>query len=175
MYNKSFSSLVKLSKNYRDNEIKIETEISLSLTFEGIKKYYYDIVLNENSTPQYIIDYFYMYIDILYNSQNYKKKIEVVKKTSVFIGKEKNCEKENYWKIICPQVIGELIRKKDDKYKNAIESGLKAEGYINGLRNEVNRLVNLEKENNKNNEKTIPTLFFDINNRIPNCLTKMLN
>ena len=174
-YDCAIKALVRLSQNFRDNENIVQTEKALYLAFEGIKKFYHNILLNENSTPQYIIDCFDMYIDILYNGQNYKKGIEVAKKSAELIEKEKKNEKENIGKYYAFQAIGELTEKKDDKYKNTIEKGLKAEVNSNGLSNKVNKLVNLVKENNKNNEKAISSLFFDINKRVPNSITKMLN
>ena len=55
-----------------------------------------------------------MHIDILYNNQNYNKRIEVAKKSAELIEKEKKSEKENIGKYYAFQAIGELTEKKED-------------------------------------------------------------
>ena len=41
--------------------------------------------------------------------------------------------------------------------------------------NKVNKLIELVNEKKKENEKIISSVFYDINNKIPNSVTKMLN
>ena len=58
--------------------------------------------------------------------------------------------------------------------KNTIEKGMKVEDNQNGISNKVNKLINTLKENNKDNEKNITSLYHDISSKVPHCVSKAL-
>ena len=174
-YDYAIKSLLKSSENFMDNENKNEAEKALSLGFEGINKYYDVITLDKNEDYSYVNDCLEKYIDLLYKNGNYKKGADISKKSAELIEKENKNENKIIGKFYTYEAIGELLQKKEDKYKNAINKGMDFENNSNGLSNKVNKLIELVNEKNKDNEKTISSVFYDINNKIPNSLLKMLN
>lgn len=174
-YEDAIRALSKLSENFIDNGNKEEAEKTLSLAFEGINKYYNKITLNNSFSPSNAYNCIDMYIDLLYNDEKYKKGAEIAKKSAELIKDENKNENKIIAKYYTFQAIGELMEKKEDKYKKAIEKGINSENDSNGLSNKVNKLVNLVKENNKDNEKMISSLFYEINEKVPNSISKMLN
>ena len=175
-YDYAIKSLSKSSENFIDNEYKKEAEKTLSLGFEGINKYYYILSLDKNGDYLYIYNFLEKYIDLLYNNENYKKGSETSKKIAELIEKKEN-ESENkiIGKFYTYEAIGELLQKKEDKYKKAINKGMNLENNVNGLSSKVNKLVELVNEKNKDNEKKITGIFYDINDKIPISISKMLN
>ena len=174
-YDYAIKSLSKSSENFIDNEYKKEAEKTLSLGFEGINNYYHIISLDKSEDYLYIYDFLEKYIDLLYNNENYKKGSETSKKTAELIEKENESENKIIGKFYTYEAIGELLQKKEDKYKKAIDKGMNCENNVNGLSSKVNKLVELVNEKNKDNEKIIIGVFYDINDKIPISISKMLN
>ena len=174
-YDYAIKSLLKASENFIDNENKKEAEKALSKGYEIINKYYHTISLDKNEDCSYVYDCLEKYIDLLYNNENYKKGAEIAKKSGELIEKENKSENQIIGKFYTYQAIGELMEKKEDKYKKAINKGMDCENNGNGLSNKVNKLIELVNEKKKENEKMISSVFYDINNKIPNSVTKMLN
>ena len=174
-YDYAIRALTKSSEDFIDNEKKEEAEKTLSLAFEGIKKYYHVIILDKDEDISYIYECLDKYIDLLYNDEKYKKGSEIAKKSAELIEKENKKEKNVIAKYYAYQAIGELLDKKEENYKKTIKKGMNIENGTNDLNSKINKLVNLVKEKNKDNEKTISSLFYDINRNIPNSISKMLN
>ena len=173
-YDYSLKSVCKASENFLDNEYKTEAEKCLEFAFKGINKYY-DTIISKETHPSYIYDTIDRYIDLLYNGENYKKGAEISKKSAELIQSENKEEKYIIGKYYSFQAIGELSRNNKEGYKKAIEKGMKAEKGENGLSNKVNKLVNTVNEKNEDNNKLISSLFNDIESKLPNSISKMLN
>ena len=173
-YDYAIRALTKSSENFIDNDNKEEAEKTLSLAFDGINKYHV-IILDKDEDISYVYECIDKYIDLLYNDEKYKKGSEIARKSAELIEKENKKEKNFIAKYYAFQAIGELLDKKEEKYKNTIKKGMNIENGIDDLNNKINKLVNLVKEKNKDNEKTISSLFYDINRNIPNSISKMLN
>ena len=172
-YDYAIKALTKSSGDFIDKEKKKEAEKALSFAFEGINKYYNVIITDKDEDISYIYECIDKYIDLLYNDERYKKGAEIAKKSAELFQKENKNDK-NIAKYYAYQAIGELVDKKEDKYKSTIEKGINFEGG-NGLNCKINKLVNTVKEHNKNNEKIISSLFYEINQKVPNSISKMLN
>ena len=168
-YDYAIKTLFKSSENFLDNEYKSEAEKCLSSAFEGIKKYYHNIIL-EDESPSYVYNTVDRYIDLLYNEKKYKKGIEVSEKFAELIKKENKKEINLIGKYHSFQAIGELSCNNQQGYKKAIEKGMKIESQ-NGLSHKVNELINSVKKP----DKIKSSLLNDINNKVPNSITKMLN
>ena len=173
-YNHAIKALNKLSDNFMENENKNEAEKTLAFAFEGINKYYHVITVDKSDSHTYVYECIDKYIDLLFSENNYQKAAEVAKKSANLIEKDNSEEKAMISKYYAFKAIAELLDKKEDKYKNSIEKGIKAEEGQNGISNKVNKMINLIKENNKDNEKIITSLYKDISYKLPHSVSKML-
>ena len=173
-YNYGIKALKKSSDNFIENENKKEAEKVLSFAFDAICKYYHVITLDKEESHSYVYECIDKYIDLLFGENNYKKAAEVSKKTTKLIEKDNENEKRMIGKYYTFEAISELLDKNEDKYKNTIEKGMKVENNQNGISNKVNKLINTLKENNKDNEKNITSLYHDISSKVPHCVSKAL-
>ena len=173
-YSYAIKALHKSSDNFIESGNKTEAEKVLAFAFEGINKYYHVITLDKSDSHEYIYDCIDKYIDLLFSENDYKKAAEVSKKTTKLIEKDNEKEKEMISKYYAIEAIAELLDKQEDKYNKSIEKGMKVKEGQNGICNKLYKLINLIKENNKDNEKMITSLYQDISYTLPHSVSKML-
>ena len=141
-YEDGIKSLMKASDNFIENEKEEEGEKCLEMAFNGIKKYYHVMTMNENDSQMYIYDCVDKYIDFLFGKEKYKKSEEIAKKTAELINKEKSNEIKLLDKYYGLQAISEILDKQDNKYKDTLEKGMNVNIEESGMCNRVNNLMN---------------------------------
>ncbi len=173
-YDDAIKALQKSSNNFIENDNKKDAENVLAFAFDGIDKYYHVITLDKSDSYEYVYDCIDKYIDLLFSENEYKTAAQVAKKSVKLIEKDNEEEKEMISKYYTFEAIAELLDKQEEKYNQSIENGMKVEEGQNGICNKVNKLIYLIKEN-KDNEKTIKSLYKDISRKLPHSVSKMLN
>ena len=174
-YDDGIKSLMKASEIFKDNEIDKESEKCLETAFEGIKKYYHVMIMNENESHMYIYDCIDKYIDCLFEKQQFKKSEAIAKKSANLIKEEKSDEiilLDKYYGI---QAISQILDKQEEKeYKDTIEKGMNVNIEESGLCSMVNYLMNKLKERNKDNNKKLMDIVYEISTKVPNNVYKKL-
>lgn len=174
-YDDGIKALTKSSNEFIDsgNE-QVATKI-LAFAFEGIDKYYHVLTLNNEDSHHYIYECIDKYIDLLFSKEEFEKAAEVSQKSWQIIKKDKKDEKRYICKYHGFQAIAEICGKKEDKYSNTLEKGMDFEVDGDDFCSKINRLVNVVKQNHKDNEKLIKSLFGDVSRKVPASMAKMLN
>ena len=173
-YEDGIKSLMKASDNFIENEKEEEGEKCLEMAFNGIKKYYHVMTMNENDSQIYIYDCIDKYIDFLFGKEKYKKSEEIAKKTAELINKEKSNEIKLLDKYYGLQAISEILDKQDNKYKDTLEKGMNVNIEESGMCNRVNNLMNKLKAKNNNEDKSIMDNVYEISAKVPNNVYKKL-
>ena len=173
-YEDGIKSLMKASDNFIENEKEEEGEKCLEMAFNGIKKYYHVMTMNENDSQMYIYDCVDKYIDFLFGKEKYKKSEEIAKKTAELINKEKSNEIKLLDKYYGLQAISEILDKQDNKYKDTLEKGMNVNIEESGVCNRVNYLMNKIKEKNTKEDKSIMDNVYEISAKVPNNVYKKL-
>ena len=173
-YEDGIKSLMKASDNFIENEKEEEGEKCLEMAFNGIKKYYHVMTMNENDSQMYIYDCVDKYIDFLFGKEKYKKSEEIAKKTAEIIKKEKSNEIILLDKYYGLQAISEILDKQDNKYKDTLEKGMNVNIEESGVCNRVNYLMDKIKEKNTKEDKSIMDNVYEISAKVPNNVYKKL-
>ena len=173
-YEDGIKSLMKASDNFIENEKEEEGEKCLEMAFNGIKKYYHVMTMNENDSQMYIYDCVDKYIDFLFGKEKYKKSEEIAKKTAELINKEKSNEIKLLDKYYGLQAISEILDKQDNKYKDTLEKGMNVNIEESGMCNRVNNLMNKLKAKNNSEDKSIMDNVYEISAKVPNNVYKKL-
>ena len=173
-YEDGIKSLMKASDNFIENEKEEEGEKCLEMAFNGIKKYYHVMTMNENDSQMYIYDCVDKYIDFLFGKEKYKKSEEIAKKTAELINEEKSSEIKLLDKYYGLQAISEILDKQDNKYKDTLEKGMNVNIEESGVCNRVNYLMNKIKEKSANEDKSIMDNVYEISAKVPNNVYKKL-
>ena len=173
-YEDGIKSLMKASDNFIENEKEEEGEKCLEMAFNGIKKYYHVMTMNENDSQMYIYDCIDKYIDFLFGKEKYKKSEEIAKKTAELINKEKSNEIKLLDKYYGLQAISEILDKQDNKYKDTLEKGMNVNIEESGMCNRVNNLMNKLKAKNNNEDKSIMDNVYEISAKVSNNVYKKL-
>ena len=173
-YEDGIKSLMKASDNFIENEKEEEGEKCLEMAFNGIKKYYHVMTMNENDSQMYIYDCVDKYIDFLFGKEKYKKSEEIAKKTAELINEEKSSEIKLLDKYYGLQAISEILDKQDNKYKDTLEKGMNVNIEESGMCNRVNNLMNKLKAKNNNEDKSIMDNVYEISAKVPNNVYKKL-
>ena len=174
-YEDALKALNKSYDNFIEKENKKEAEKVLGLAFNGIQKFYHVIILNKDEDYSYVYESIDKYVDFLFNEEKYDKCAEICKKSAELIEKENKNEKNNIAKYYAYQALGELFCKKEDKYREIIEKGMKYESGDGDLCHKINKLIILAKQNKENEQKTITSLYYEISTKLPNSIYKNLN
>lgn len=174
-YEDALKALNKSSDNFMEKGNKEEAEKVYDMAFEGIQKYYHVIILDKDEDCSYIYECIDKYVDFLFNEEKYDKCAEICKKSAELIEKENKKEKKIISKYYAYQALSELFSKKEDKYREIIEKGMKYESGDADLCHKINKLIILAKQNNENEQKTITSLFYEISTKLPNSIYKNLN
>ena len=173
-YEDGIKSLMKASDNFIENEKEEEGEKCLEMAFNGIKKYYHVMTMNENDSQMYIYDCVDKYIDFLFGKEKYKKSEEIAKQTAELINEEKSSEIKLLDKYYGLQAISEILDKQDNKYKDTLEKGMNVNIEESGMCNRVNNLMNKLKAKNNNEDKSIMDNVYEISAKVPNNVYKKL-
>ena len=173
-YEDGIKALMKASDNFIENENQEEAEKCLESAFDGIKKYYHVMTMNENESHMYIYDCIDKYIDCLYGKEKYKKSIEISKKSAELIKKEKSDEIAMLDKYYGLQAISEILDNQENKYRDTLEKGMNVNVEESGLCNRVNNLMNKLKENNNDDGKSLKNNVYEISVKVPNNVYKKL-
>ena len=173
-YEDGIKSLMKASDNFIENEKEEEGEKCLEMAFNGIKKYYHVMTMNENDSQMYIYDCVDKYIDFLFGKEKYKKSEEIAKKTAELINEEKSSEIKLLDKYYGLQAISEILDKQDNKYKDTLEKGMNVNIEESGMCNRVNNLMNKLKAKNNSEDKSIMDNVYEISAKVPNNVYKKL-
>ena len=174
-YDDGIKALTKSSNDFIDSGNNKEAIKILEFAFEGIDKYYHILTLNKEESDHYIYECIDKYIDLLFGEEEYEKSAEISEKSAEMIKKDKKEEKRLICKYYGFQAISELLNKKEDKYQNTVEKGMEFEENGDDFCSKINRLVNVVKQNNKDNEKLIKSLFSEISRKVPSNIGKMMN
>ena len=174
-YDDGIKALTKSSNDFIDSGNNEEAIKILEFAFDGIDKYYHILTLNKEESDHYIYECIDKYIDLLFGEEEYEKSAEISEKSAEMIKKDKKEEKRLICKYYGFQAISELLNKKEDKYQNTVEKGMEFEENGDDFCSKINRLVNVVKQNNKDNEKLIKSLFSEISRKVPSNIGKMMN
>ena len=174
-YDDGIKALSKSSNEFVDAGNKEEAIKILQHAFEGIEKYYHVLTLNKEDSDHYIYECIDKYIDLLFGEEEYQKCAEISEKSAELIKKDKNEEKRLICKYYGFQAISELLNKKEDKYQSTVEKGMEFEEDGDDFCTKINRLVNFVRQNNKESEKMIKSLFSEISRKVPSNIAKMMN
>ena len=174
-YDDGIKALTKSSNDFIESGNKEEAIKILEFAFQGIDKYYHVLTLNDDESHHYIYECIDKYIDLLFSQEEYDKSAEIAKKSLELIKKEKKNEKRLICKYYGFQSIAELLGKKGDNYQDTLQKGREFEENGDEFCSNINRLINVVKQNNKENEKLIQRLFNNISRKIPSSMLKMLN
>ena len=174
-YDDGIKALTKSSNDFIDSGNNEEAIKILEFAFEGIDKYYHILTLNKEESDHYIYECIDKYIDLLFGEEEYEKSAEISEKSAEMIKKDKKEEKRLICKYYGFQAISEFLNKKEDKYQNTVEKGMEFEENGDDFCSKINRLVNVVKQNNKDNEKLIKSLFSEISRKVPSNIGKMMN
>lgn len=174
-YDDGIKALTKISNEFIDTGNQKEAIKILEFAFIGIDKYYHILTLNKEDSHHYIYECIDKYIDLLFGEEDYEKSAEISQKSWELIEKDQKEEKRMICKYFGFQAISELLSKKEDKYQNTVEKGMGYESDDIDFCSKINRLVNVVKQNDKENEKLIKNLFSEISRKVPASIAKMMN
>ena len=174
-YNDGIKALTKASNFFIDNGNKDEAEQILEFAFTGIEKYYHVLIINEEETHSYIYEGIDKYIDLLFDKEKFNKSSNVSEKTAELIKEENKEEKNMISKYHGFWALAELLCNNNKRYQEIIEKGMDYEKDNDNLCSRINRLVNVIKQKDKENEKLIKRLYSDIARSVPSCMAKIIN
>ena len=174
-YDEGIKAISKSSNEFVDSGNKECAIKILEFAFEGINKYYHVLTLNNEDSHLYIYECIDKYIDLLFDGDNYEKASEIALKSAELIENEKKDEKRMICKYYGFQAIAELLQQKDNNFQVAIEKGMNYEDTDDDFCTKINRLVNVVKQNDKENERIIKNIYNEIARRVPTSLGKKLN
>ena len=174
-YEDGIKCLMKASDSFLEEEKEQEAEKCLDFAFEGIKKYYHVMTMNENDNSKYIYDCIDKYIDINFGKEKYKKCISIAKKSVDLIKSEKKDDINLLDKYYGLQALGEILDKQDNKYNETIDKGMKYNNDPSGLCYKINYLLSKIKNGYKEEEnKTVMDTVYEISGIVPNNVYKKL-
>ena len=155
-YEDGIKCLMKVSDSFLEEEKEQEAEKCLEFAFEGIKKYYHVMTMNESDNSKYIYDCIDKYIDFNFGKEKYKKCISIAKKSVDLIKSEKKDDINLLDKYYGLQALGEILDKQDNKYNETIDKGMKYNNDSSGLCYKINYLLSKIKNGYKEEEnKTV--------------------
>ena len=174
-YEDGIKCLMKASDSFLEEEKEQEAEKCLDFAFEGIKKYYHVMTMNESDNSKYIYDCIDKYIDFNFGKEKYKKCISIAKKSVDLIKSEKKDEINLLDKYYGLQALGEILVKQDNKYNETIDKGMKYNNDSSGLCYKINYLLSKIKNGYKEEEnKTVMDTVYEISGIVPNNVYKKL-
>ena len=176
-YEDSIKCLMKASDNFLEQENDKEAEKCLDLAFDGIKKNYHVMTMDENASQMYIYDCIDKYINLAFQKEKFKKGAIISNRGAELIKKEKSDEINLIDKYYGIQAIAEIVDKekdKEDKYKDTIKKGTKLINNESGLCYKVNSLMNKIKQYNNEEDKEIMDMVYEISAKVPNNVYKKL-
>ena len=173
-YEDGIKCLMKASDSFLEEEKEQEAEKCLDFAFEGIKKYYHVMTMNENDNSKYIYDCIDKYIDINFGKEKYKKCISIAKKSVDLIKSEKKDDINLLDKYYGLQALGEILDKQDNKYNETIDKGMKYNNDPSGLCYKINYLLSKIKDGYKKEDKTVMDTVYEISGIVPNNVYKKL-
>ena len=173
-YEDGIKCLMKSSDSFLEEEKEQEAEKCLDFAFEGIKKYYHVMTMNESDNSKYIYDCIDKYIDFTFGKENYKKSISIAKKSVDLIKSEKSDEIILLDKYYGLQALGEILDKQDNKYNETIDKGMKYNNEPSGLCYKINYLLSKINSGYKGDGKTIMDTVYEISGIVPNNVYKKL-
>lgn len=174
-YEDGIKCLMKASDSFLEEEKEQEAEKCLDFAFEGIKKYYHVMTMNENDNSKYIYDCIDKYIDFNFGKEKYKKCISIAKKSVDLIKSEKKDDINLLDKYYGLQALGEILDKQDNKYNETIDKGMKYNKDSSGLCYKINYLLSKIKNGYKEEEnKTVMDTVYEISGIVPNNVYKKL-
>ena len=173
-YEDGIKCLMKVSDSFLEEEKEQEAEKCLEFAFEGIKKYYHVMTMNENDNSKYIYDCIDKYIDFNFGKEKYKKCISISKKSVDLIKSEKKDEINLLDKYYGLQALGEILDKQDNKYNETIDKGMKYNNDPSGLCYKINYLLSKIKDGYKEEDKTVMDTVYEISGVVPNNVYKKL-
>ena len=174
-YEDGIKCLMKASDSFLEEEKEQEAEKCLDFAFEGIKKYYHVMTMNENDNSKYIYDCIDKYIDFNFGKEKYKKCISIAKKSVDLIKSEKKDDINLLDKYYGLQALGEILDKQDNKYNETIDKGMKYNNDPSGLCYKINYLLSKIKNGYKEEEnKTVMDTVYEISGIVPNNVYKKL-
>ena len=150
-YDDGIKALMKSSNEFINNEYKEEAEKILEFAFMGIDKYYQIIISNKE----------------------YDKSAEISQRFAELIIKENKNEKRNICKYIGFQAVAELLGEKEDNFQKTIQKGKEFEEKGDDFCSNIYRLVNIVRQNSKENEKIIKRLYDSVSRKMPSSLAKI--
>ena len=175
-YDEGIKAISKSSNEFVDSGNKECAIKILEFAFEAIDKYYHVLTLNNEDSHLYIYECIDKYIDLLFDGDNYEKASEIALKSAELIEKEKKDEKRIICKYYGFRAIAELLgQKENNNFQEAIEKGMNYEENDDDFCTKINRLVNVVKQNNKENENIIKKIYNEISRKVPTSLGKKLN
>ena len=174
-YEDGIKCLMKVSDSFLEEEKEQEAEKCLEFAFEGIKKYYHVMTMNESDNSKYIYDCIDKYIDFNFGKEKYKKCISIAKKSVDLIKSEKKDDINLLDKYYGLQALGEILDKQDNKYNETIDKGMKYNNDSSGLCYKINYLLSKIKNGYKEEEnKTVMDTVYEISGIVPNNVYKKL-
>ena len=172
-YDNAIKSLSKASDEFLEHNDVEKAEDILKQAFEGIDKYYHILTFSNEDNHNYIYECIDKYIDVLFSQEKYEDSINISKKTVEMIQKEKADETKKICRYYCFEAIALLLLKNESEYNKVIDLGVQSEGSGN-LCQKLDRLVNVVKQNDKENKNIIKSVYTDIAMETPNNVSKML-
>ena len=173
-YEDGIKCLMKASDSFLEEEKEQEAEKCLDFAFEGIKKYYHVMTMNESDNSKYIYDCIDKYIDFNFGKEKYKKCISIAKKSVDLIKSEKKDDINLLDKYYGLQALGEILDKQDNKYNETIDKGMKYNNDSSGLCYKINYLLSKIKDGYKEEDKTVMDTVYEISGIVPNNVYKKL-
>ena len=174
-YEDGIKCLMKASDSFLEEEKEQEAEKCLDFAFEGIKKYYHVMTMNESDNSKYIYDCIDKYIDFNFGKEKYKKCISIAKKSVDLIKSEKKDDINLLDEYYGLQALGEILDKQDNKYNETIDKGMKYNNDSSGLCYKINYLLSKIKNGYKEEEnKTVMDTVYEISGIVPNNVYKKL-
>ncbi len=174
-YGDGIKAITKASGFFIDNNNKNEAEEILEFGFTGVQKYYHVLVVNEEENHYYIYDLIDKYIDLLIDKEKFEKSAEISEKTAALVNEEKNDEKKTICKYYGFWALSELLNKNEKKYQEIIDKGMDFEKDGDKFCSQINKLINVINQKEKENEKLIKKLYAEIARNIPSCMAKVFN
>ena len=172
-YDNAIKSLSKASDEFLEHNDPEKAEDILKQAFDGIDKYYHILTFSNEDNHNYIYECIDKYIDVLFLQQKYEDSINVSKKSVEMIKKEKAEETKKICRYYCFEAIALLILKNETEYNQVINLGVQSDSSGN-LCQKLDRLVNVVKQNDKENKNIIKSVYTDIALESPNNVSKML-
>jgi tetratricopeptide (TPR) repeat protein len=174
-YDDGIKALTKISNEFIDSGNEEEAVKVLTFAFDEIDRYYHVITLDKEENHHYIYECIDKYIDLLFSKEDYEKSAEVAHKSAEMIKKDQKEEKRLICKYYGFQAIAEICGKKEDKFETTIETGKGFESNGDEFCSNISRFVNVVKQNHKDNERIIKSLFNSLSRKVPASMAKMIN